>query len=235
MKIQNANNEFFTVPQLEKIPFLIHGFGTGKWKEKDFKKKPEWKDFTLLSLYQIHSNVFHFIDKIPQDNLKGDALVTTLSHLLLIIKTADCLPVLFVAESPKIIAAVHCGWKGTQKRVLQLTVKGMEEYYGLKPSSLLVAFGPCIGSDCYEVGKDVWKSFKEENLPLEVFKPHPYFKDKYLFDLRKANLFQILSAGVKRENIFIIDYCSHCYKILPSFRRDGKKATRMLSFIGLLF
>jgi len=233
--MRNSYRDFFTIPQLEKIPNLIHGFGTKKWKETDFKKKPGWKDFRHLFLEQIHSNIIHFIDKIPQKSLKGDAMVTPLPHLLLVVKTADCLPVLIVERSRRIIAAVHCGWRGTQKRVVQQVIKGMEDYYDCQLSSLLVAFGPCIGPDCYEVGEDVWQSFKEEGLSPEIFRPHPLQKGKYFLDLRKANLFQLLDLGVKRENIFIIDFCSHCSKILPSFRREGEKATRMLGFIGMSF
>lgn len=228
-------NDFFTVARLERIPYLIHGFGTGKWKESDIREKLKGKDFRLLYLNQIHSKIVHFIDEIPSQNLNGDALITGLTHLLLIIKTADCLPVLMVDESRKIIAAVHCGWRGIQKRVVQQALKGMEDHYGCQLSSLLVAFGPCIGQECYEVGQEVRKGFEEAGFPLEVFRPHPEKKGKYFLDLKGANLLQLLSLGVKRKNIFTFDFCSHCSNLLPSFRRDGKRAGRMLSFIGMSF
>jgi len=229
------SDDFFAVPRLERIAYLVHGFGTGKWKESDIREKLKGKDFKFLFLNQIHSNVVHFIDEIPSENLDGDALITGLTHLLLIIKTADCLPVLMVEESRKIIAAVHCGWRGTQKKVIQNALKGMEDHHGCQLSSLLVVFGPCIGQECYEVGQDVRKGFEQAGLPLEAFRLHPEKEDKYFLDLREANLFQLLSQGVKRENIFTIDYCSHCSNLLPSFRRDGKRAGRMLSFIGMSF
>jgi len=228
-------NNFFTIPRLEQIPHLIHGFGTGRWKESDISEKLEGKDFRLLFLNQIHSNIVHFIDRIPSDNLKGDALITGLSHLLLVIKTADCLPVLMVEESQKIIAAVHCGWKGTQKRVIQRVLEGMEDHYNIQLNSLLAALGPSIEPECYEVGKDVRQGFEESGLPLEIFQSHPTKKDKYFLDLREANLLQLLNLGVKRENIFNVDFCTRCSDFLPSFRRDGKKSGRMLSFIGMSF
>jgi YfiH family protein len=228
-------NKFFTIPRLEQIPHLVHGFGIGKWKESDIKEKLEGKDFRHLFLNQIHSNIVHFIDRIPSNNLNGDALITGLSHLLLVIKTADCLPVLMVEESQKIIAAVHCGWKGTQKRVIERVLKGMEDHYNIQLNSLLVVLGPSIGPECYEVGKDVRQGFEESGLALEIFQPHPTRKDKYFLDLREANLLQLLSLGVKRENTFNIDFCTYCSDFLPSFRRDGKKAGRMLSFIGMSF
>jgi hypothetical protein len=85
------------------------------------------------------------------------------------------------------------------------------------------------------VGEDVRQSFEEEGFPEDLFQSHPLRHGKYIFDLRKANLFQIQSRGVKKENIFVLDICSHCEKSFPSYRRDGKKAGRMLSFIGMSF
>ena len=91
-------DDIFTVSRLEQIPYLVHGFGTEKWRESDLTEKLKGKDFRLLFLNQIHSNIVHFIDEIPSDNLDGDALITRLPRLLMVIKTADCLPVLMVEE-----------------------------------------------------------------------------------------------------------------------------------------
>ena len=226
-------DDIFTVSRLEQIPYLVHGFGTENWRESDIREKLKGKDFRFLFLNQIHSDIVHFIDKIPSDNLNGDALITRLPRLLMVIKTADCLPVLMVEESRKIIAAVHCGWRGTQKRVIQRVLEGMEDHYRGQLDSLLVALGPSIGPECYEVGQDVRQGFEEADLPLLVFRPHPVKKDKYFLDLREANLLQLLGLGVKRENIFTVDSCTHCSNFLPSYRRDGKKSGRMLSFIGM--
>ena len=109
------------IPRLEQIPLLIHGFGIRKWKEDDYQNRPEWKDFKLVFLDQIHSDIIQVIDNIPEEKLKGDAMITGLPFLLLIIRTADCLPVLIVDESQKVVAAVHCGWRGTSKSCLLYT------------------------------------------------------------------------------------------------------------------
>lgn len=229
---QKSEVDFFTVPQFEKIPNLFHGVGAVNWEQRNFKRIPELKEGTLLYLEQVHSNIVHIIEEPPAGYLRGDALVTALPRLLLVIKTADCLPVLLVEEKAKIIGAVHCGWKGTRKRVIQSVVRSIKEHYGINPSSLLVALGPCIGPECYEVGEDVRQSFDQEGLSLDIFTPHPRHKGKYLLDLRAANLMQLLSLGVKRENIFSVDFCSHCSVAHPSWRRDSEKESRMLSFIA---
>ncbi|MFB0564729.1 MAG: peptidoglycan editing factor PgeF [Candidatus Aminicenantaceae bacterium] len=227
--------KILSITRFKEIPYLVHGFGTGIWEEHHLRRSKEWKNFRLIFLNQIHSNIIHFIESGPLKNLDGDAMITSLPHLLLIIKTADCLPVLAVEESRKVIAAIHCGWRGTKKRVAQHAVKGMESRYGCVPSSLLVALGSCIGPECYEVGSNVLESYEEEGLSLDIFRPCPNKKDVYLLDLKEANIIQLLSLGVKKENIFSIDFCSHCSEIMPSFRREGKMASRMLSFIGMSF
>lgn len=234
MKLSTPD-DFFIVSRLEKIPFLFHGFGTRNWREKNFKEKTEWKNFKLIFLDQIHSNVIHFVDKVPDKNLKGDGMITNLPFLFLLIKTADCLPVLIVDEMRKVIAAVHCGWRGTRKRVIQGVIQDLENHYGCFPSSLLVAMGPRIGNECYEVGEDVRESFEEQGFSPVFFRPHPYRKRKYFLDLKEANYSQLLGLGVQEKNIYSIDICTHCQKMFPSFRRDGEKAGRMLSFVGMSF
>jgi YfiH family protein len=223
-----------TIPQLEEIPFLIHGFGIRLWEDDDYKNRPEWNDLKPVFLDQIHSNIIQIIDNIPEERLKGDAMITGLPFLLLIIKTADCLPVLIVDESQKVIAAVHCGWRGTSKRVVQKTIQSMKNHYGSTAGNLLVALGPCIGYECYEVGEDVYQSFKQEGLSTEFFRDHPLRRRKYLFNLKGANLSQMVIAGVEEKNVFSVEICTHCHESLPSFRRDKDKAGRTLSFIGML-
>lgn len=225
--------DFFTIPRLEKIPFLVHGFGTKNWRVSNLKRKPEWRNFKHLFLKQIHSDVIQCIDEIPDKNLKGDAIITSLRSVLLIIKTADCLPILIVDESQNIIAAAHAGWKGTQKRVVQKLIKVMNSHYGCQTSSLLLATGPCVELACYEVGKDVKESFMEGGHSQEFFRKHPLQEGKYFFDLRGANLSQMIELGVKRENVFSVDVCTFCHENLASYRREKKGAGRMLSFIGL--
>jgi len=221
------------VRRLERLPFLRHGFGDSSWKNKDLRLLAERLGFQLILLRQVHSDTVHFIEERPQRTLRGDAAVTRLPGLLLVIRTADCLPVLLVDEKKRVVAAVHCGWKGTSRRVLEKVVLGMQERYGADPGAIMVALGPCIGKDCYEVGEDVRRAFAAPELPDSAFRPVTGRKDKFLFDLRSANRLQLLELGVKAGNIFSVDICTHCHPDYPSYRRDRDPCGRMLSFIGL--
>jgi len=231
--MNNSTRKYRVVEELAQIPFLIHGFGTRYWKEEDFESTPDLAGFHRVSLRQTHSDISHIITKFPQERMKGDALVTNRSGILLIIKTADCLPALIVDTQNRAVAAVHCGWRGTLKRVITKTLRTMQQSYGSDFTSLSVVLGPCIDKDCYEVGEDVREKFKSEGLQNGVFNSHPSKKEKYLFDLRGANRAQILALGVLEKNIFSVDLCTHCNLDLFSYRRDRDHAGRLINFIGL--
>jgi YfiH family protein len=192
------------------------------------------KKFRLVFLRQVHSSDIHVVSRIPKKKKAGDAIMTGRQGLMLVIKTADCLPVLMADEDGRAVAAVHCGWRGTGRRLVQKVVDGMVKNFGCDPSSLLVAFGPAIGASCYEVGEDVQKEFEKAGLEGSAFHPHPRRKDKLLLDLRHSNKIQLLEKGVRDSNLFEVDLCSHCRKEFFSYRREGETKRRMLSFIGLV-
>jgi len=225
----------FKIPSWEVIPYVVHGFGTRHWRERDFQRVQELKDFRPLFLRQIHSDRIHVIEEIPVEILTGDALLTRQKGVLLIIKTADCLPVLMVDRRKKAIAAVHCGWKSTSQRLIQKVVKRMEEQFGCDSSTLLVAMGPSIGWSCYEVGGDVKQEFERNGLSPKPFQVHPYQREKYFLDLKRANELQLVDVGVSESKISTVNLCTHCEDGLHSYRRDKRSSGRMLSFIGLSF
>ncbi len=227
------DDRLLTIPRLDGISWLIHGFGTGEWSEEDFAKNEEWKDFRLVMLDQVHSDTVHRLERPPERKLLGDALITSRTGLFLTIKTADCLPALLVDENRRVIAAVHCGWRGTLKRILERVVRDLRESCGSDPSRLLVALGPCIGPDCYEVGSGVKEAFEEASFPPAILREQTSTPGKYLLDLREANRGQLDRAGVKRENVFSCDACTHCRSDLLSYRRDKVKKKRMFAFIGM--
>lgn len=220
---------------LRAIPFIVHGFGTKHWGESDFERKPDLAIFKRVSLRQTHSDIVRVIRATPDRIMEGDAMITDQPGFLLIIKTADCLPVFLVDKERKAVAAVHCGWMGTKKRVLQKTVETMKSSFGSDPESMLTAMGPCIASRCYEVGEDVFAEFVQSGFPRETFRNHPKWKNKYLLDLINANRMQLTESGVRRENIVSVDLCTHCDENLLSYRRDRKTVRRLLNFIGLIF
>ena len=77
------------------------------------------KDLVLLN--QVHSNKFHFLNKNFKSYkkiLKGDALITNKRKIILGVLTADCAPILVYDKKLNIISAIHAGWKGSYKGII---------------------------------------------------------------------------------------------------------------------
>lgn len=231
--IGSAPQLFLTVPRLNRIPWLIHGFGTRRWTLSDFRKRAGWENFKIVWLKQVHADRVHFIEAAPTRRLQGDALATNRPRIFLIMKTADCLPVFLVDQSKGVVAAVHCGWRGTRRGILEHVVDGLRVRYGCRPASLLAALGPCIAASCYEVGDDVRDEFRASGPAQNVFRPIGGRPGKYLFDLREANRRQLTGAGLDARNVLDVPLCTRCDTHLHSYRRDRDTSARLYNFIGM--
>ena len=151
-------------------------------------------------LNQIHSSKLHYIGSHSNINNKfeGDALVTDQKKIPIAILTADCAPLLIYDENRKMIAAIHAGWKGAYKGVIQKVVKFMIKK-GCSPQNMTVAIGPCISSNSYEIKEDFKKKFvKKDKKNIIFFKK---IKNKIFFDLNKYIHFQLESLNIKKIDI----------------------------------
>jgi len=226
---------FLTVPRLAALPGIVHGFGDARWSEADFLAFAASRGLQPVIMNQLHSDIVHRLDAVPGARLEGDALMTNVPGLVLVIRTADCLPVLLVDEPNRAIAAVHCGWRGTERRILGKAVRALGEAFASKPGEMLAALGPCIGPACYEVGPEVRKGYRLAGFPEGVFSVAPGREGKFLLDLRAANAWLLGESGLGKASIFDSGpACTHCEPRLLSYRRHPGNARRMFNFIGLL-
>jgi polyphenol oxidase len=221
------------VPRLAEISGLVHGFGGAGWSEADFQAFAASRDFRPVIMRQLHSDTIHRLAGAPAGKLEGDGLMTDVPGLLLVIRTADCLPVYLVDAKNRAAAAVHCGWRGTEKRILEKAAEAMGRTYGSEPGAMLAALGPCIGSACYEVGPEVRESFLRAGFPPAVLAEAPGRPGKSLLDLRAANVWLLGGMGFKKENILDAgSACTHCEPHFLSHRRNPADSRRMYNFIG---
>jgi len=174
---------------------------------------------------QVHSDIVTIVDKGGFAG-ESDALITNKPMTGLAISTADCTPIFIYDKNKKVIAGVHSGWRGTEKRILGKTVSILIDKFGCLPSGLLVFIGPSISCENYEVGEEVASKFhnkystKKEN-------------GKYLLDVKKVNYDLLLEAGVPEENIELSDVCSYGNDNLHSYRRDKEVSGRALGIIAM--
>lgn len=151
--------------------------------------------------------------------LDYDGLITNIPGVTLVATFADCVPLYFVDKAHKAIGLAHSGWRGTVDRIAWNMIETMGKHYGTRPEDLLVAIGPCICGDCYEVGAELKDAFEkdfsgeieaETGISFAQFCRNGLKQDKYQLDLRLANLQSFLKAGVPREQIEISDICTCC-------------------------
>lgn len=166
-------------------------------------------------------------DPYPRVEVEADALVCARAGIVAGVRTADCVPILLVAPLRRWAAVVHAGWRGTIADIAGEAVRAAEKA-GVRPSGILAALGPSIGSCCYEVSDDLGDDFERAGLPVlrrVGRKPH--------LDLRDANHVLLERAGVPRANIQNVGPCTRCANDLyHSFRAQPEAAGRQISWIG---
>ena len=164
-------------------------------------RKIKNKSQKIVLLKQTHSNKFHFIDKhlkSSSSKLVGDALITNKKNTAIAILTADCAPILIHDENKKMIAAIHAGWRGAYKGIVEKVVKFMIKK-GCSPQNITAAIGPCISANSYQVRQDLIKKFMLKNKNNKVF--FKKIKGKNYFNLNKYIHFQIKCLKIKKIDI----------------------------------
>jgi YfiH family protein len=160
-----------------------------------------------------------------------DALITDRPHLFLFLRFADCVPVLFCDPVHGAVGVAHAGWKGTAADIVGTTVKAMAQAFGARPSDLLAAVGPAIGSCHYTVQDDVAGRIRSA-LPFahEVLTKTG---EGYALDLPNANRRLLVEHGVSERNIAMSGLCTACHTDeFYSHRAEKGKTGRFGVLIG---
>ncbi len=110
------------------------------------------KGFEIASMEQSHSDIFLEVDK--PGVYQADALITKQKNLMLIVKTADCMPVL-ISDNEK-VGVIHIGWKGLENKIFFKTISKFDI------SKLKVSIGPHAQKCCYEVKQDLALKFSNQ-------------------------------------------------------------------------
>ncbi len=188
-----------------ELPKILHHMGL------DYKSINVTRQVHSNNIAIAHDNGINFYD--DTDGLIGE------KGAVLVIKSADCLPVIVYDCVNKRIAAVHSGWKGTANSIVKEAIQKMMGL-GSRTEDLKIYVGPHIQKNSFEVMDDV-KDVFEKNFSYEdiIFK-----KDEthYLIDLGQVVKCDAMSLGVKEENIYISSVDTVTDQRFHSYRRDKK-------------
>lgn len=174
---------------------------------------------------QIHGDNITFIDEGVNCG-ESDAMITDKPNLGLAISSADC-PAIFLFDiEKKVIAAVHSGWRGTEKKIILKILNKLVRDFNSKPNNIAAYISPSISQKHYEVGEEVASLFDEKY----SIKKNP----KYLLDLLRINRDLMLKFGLLKKNIQVSSLCSFEMKdLLHSYRRDGIISGRAFGVIAM--
>ncbi len=204
------------------------------------------QDDRLLMPHQVHNTLAAVIDEAflqlsadeQMQRLEGiDALITNIGGLCIGVSTADCIPLLLYDRAHHAVCAIHAGWRGTVKRIVEKTVAKMAAVYGTRPTDIVAQTGPGISLDSFEVGDEVYETFLSEGFPMELIsrkQPSADSCQRWHIDLPECNRLQLLAAGVPDSQIALSPVCT--YKQADTFfsaRRLTIRSGRIFTAIML--
>ena len=211
-------------------------------------------------LQQTHSNRVLNLDLIGQQPTsqtpRADASLTSKSHRVCVVLSADCLPILLCDRNGTRVCAIHAGWRGLLNGIVENAVHAMcktdNTQRALHSGQLLAWLGPAIGPQHFIVGEDVRDAAQRyfsrnahsghsdaaQAAPLACEHAFTRLRGatdagevKYAADLYQLATLALHRAGVR--HIFGGGFCtaSDAQRFF-SYRRDGTTG-RMASFILL--
>ena len=215
--------------KLSKIKYLQHGFfnsvggksknifkslncGLGSNDKKlnvkknleIVKKKISRNAKDIFLLQQVHSNRFVYIDSKYKTKKKPkvDAVITNQRNLPIAVLTADCSPILIYDKKKRIIAAIHAGWKGAYKGIINRVIKFMIKK-GCELKNMIAVIGPSISFKNYEVKEDFKKKFIKKNKKNNIF--FKVNQNRLYFNLTGYIMSSLRSNKIKHIDILKID------------------------------
>jgi YfiH family protein len=170
----------------------------------------------------------------PTARPEGDIIVTDDPSIAIGVRTADCAAILLYDPSKNVAGAAHAGWRGTAAGAARTAVRALQETFGSRPADMIAAIGPLLGQCCGEVGPDVVDAFRAGGADaasiVRWFAPGG--GDRSLLDLERANVDQLIAAGMDPGSIFASGLCTKTEQArLHSYRAHGKDAGRLLAAI----
>tara|TARA_Y100000589_G_scaffold24823_1_gene20519 strand:- start:2096 stop:2884 length:789 start_codon:yes stop_codon:yes gene_type:complete len=232
---------YYISPVLENNNF-VHAFFTKNSSDIDLKyiSNQFQKNYKNCFNKQIHSNKIIFGSDANKINpVIADGIVSDQVNQNLWIYTADCMPILVADFKNKIVASLHCGRKGLEKKIIKKLIT-LFKNLGCNSKNLLVAVGPSISSKKYVIDKDLFNQFLKNmnstNLYFDDFQQTNLSQigsnNKIELDLKKHAYFQLLKENINPENIDISNKCTYSSNREFHSYRKTKTKKRQWSFIS---
>jgi YfiH family protein len=192
----------------------------------------------MLSVRQVHGTDALIVDRpvTAADRFEGgwDALVTDQPGVTVVVRTADCVPVLVYDRRRTAVAAIHAGWRGALAGIVPKTIELMAARFAIQTGDLRVSIGPSAGPCCYEVDHAVLEPLRRDRADW----PSLLREDRGInarLDLKALVRRQTAEMGIPEQQITVVNVCTICHPALfYSYRREGRVNGTMLNGITLV-
>jgi polyphenol oxidase len=187
----------------------------------------------VVRVAQVHGGdvlVVRRGEALPGRPPPADIIVSDHPETALVVRVADCVPLLLAHPRTGAVAAAHAGWRGMAARVPGVAVRALQEEFGAAPAELVAAFGPSIGACCYAVGTEVREAFATAGHPVDRwFVPSD---GRFRLDLWRATREQLEAAGVPPRQTCAAGLCTATHRDrFFSYRMEGLGAGRLAAAI----
>ena len=236
---QHSDLAYYTFPALDAFPELTHavttrhgGVSTAQWTSLNLTKGTGddpaavqenlqrmcaalgLRRADLVSPNQRHTANVRRVGAGDRGRIWPgyDTLITDEPGVPLLLRYADCTPVLVYDPAHHALALIHSGWRGTVQGAGRIAVEALTAEYGSRPAEMIAAIGPSIGPCCYEVGEDVIDAVHAAfDRPAELLPNRNGggpLSGRAHFDLWAANRRWLAEAGVRQ--IEAAEICTAC-------------------------
>lgn len=138
---------------------------------------------------------------------KADCLITDLPDTPLVMRYADCVPLIAYDPVKRAIGLAHAGWRGTVQGMASRLIEALQKTYRCRPADIEVLIGPAISRRNYPVGEEVARQAEAAfGGSARVIWRDPVSGAAH-FDLWRANLLELRRQGV--DKVQVVDICTH--------------------------
>ena len=174
-------------------------------------------------LNQIHSNQIVVGSKtLEKERVEADGIVSDKQNQNLWIYTADCMPILFADKKKRLVAAIHCGRKGLENKIINKLIKIFYDK-GCSKGNILVAIGPSISEKNYLIDNKTFQDFHKKATSKESISFSGSTKissnlrelvkfqknDLIPLNLKKYAHIELLKENISNTNIDISNLCTY--------------------------
>ena len=193
--------------------------------QADLPRLEEACGVRFARLNQVHGSDVLVVDAPEPVTLahlpSGDALVTATRGVGLMVRAADCVPVLLADPRVGVVGAIHSGRQGTALDIAARTIARMRD---LGAEEIRAWVGPRVCGGCYEVPDEM-------RAEVAAAVPATYAETTWgtpSLDLGAGVVAQLAAAGAE---VVDVGGCTLEEPRLHSHRRDGAVAGRLAGVV----